>query len=93
MILLADVDEAHIKGSFKLDPTKKPKTIDMTFPAALDAKEDQKVLGIYELEGDTLRLCYGPDRGKRPTELNSKAGSKRSVIVFKRTQDVSDVIK
>jgi uncharacterized protein (TIGR03067 family) len=36
------------KGGFRLDPTKKPKQIDMSDAAR----------GIYELEGDTLKLCW-----------------------------------
>jgi uncharacterized protein (TIGR03067 family) len=49
------------KGGFRLDPTKNPKQIDLTDSAR----------GIYELDGDTLKLCWdqrGKDNG-RPTKF------------------------
>jgi uncharacterized protein (TIGR03067 family) len=65
-------------ASYKLDPTAKPKGIDLSSPA----------LGIYELDGDTLKLCLsqGPSQA-RPTEF--KADGKRGVLVItlKRVKD------
>ncbi len=84
---LADVEGASPKGSFKLDPSKKPKAIDIVFPAAPGDKQGQTVLGIYELDGDTLKLCYDPEGTKRPAEFKSKAGSKLILVVFKRLKE------
>lgn len=84
---LTDVDEAtspHPKGTFKLDPTKNPKTIDITFPPEAGAKKDQVILGIYEIKGDTLKICYGSVGVARPAEFKSKEGSKLILIGFKR---------
>ena len=67
---------------FKLDPAKKPKTIDMT---AEKAKQEQ-VLGIYELKDDDLKLCFAKGGGERPTEFISKAGTNQTVIVLKRVK-------
>jgi RNA polymerase sigma factor (sigma-70 family) len=47
---------------FTLDPTRKPKWIDLT------SLKIGKFPGIYLLEGDTLRIHIGYD-GKRPTEF------------------------
>jgi uncharacterized protein (TIGR03067 family) len=50
------------KGTFKLDPSKTPKRIKVT------ANEGGKViemLGIYSLDGDTLRICMSaPEHGE-----------------------------
>jgi len=81
--LLTDVEEGHPTGSFKLDPSKTPKTIDLTFPPAPGDKKDQTILGIYKFDGDTFTICYQPDQGKRPTEFKSKAGSKTILAAFK----------
>lgn len=81
---LADVEGASAEGSFKLDSGKKPKTIDITFAPAPGTKKDQRILGIYELEGETFKICYAADGGPRPTEFKSKAGSKHVLIVFKQ---------
>jgi uncharacterized protein (TIGR03067 family) len=79
-------DEGKREFSIKLDPTKKPKAIDMT---ALDGDcKDKTNPAIYQLEGDMLRLCMfnEPGNTKRPTELASKEGSKLLLMTFKRSK-------
>jgi uncharacterized protein (TIGR03067 family) len=44
-----------IKGTFIVDPTKKPKTID----AYIDGSKDMIFRGIYEQTGDTRKSCFG----------------------------------
>jgi uncharacterized protein (TIGR03067 family) len=82
--ILVDVEEASAKGTFKLDASGKPRTIDMVFPGVPDAKNRQVGLGIYEVDGDTLKLCYGPDGVKRPTEFKSLPKSQHNMFIFKR---------
>jgi uncharacterized protein (TIGR03067 family) len=65
---------------FKLDPTKKPKAIDVVLQ---DKKTGQ---GIYSLEGDTLKICHGESDDPRPSEFESKEGSRNTVVVFKRVK-------
>jgi uncharacterized protein (TIGR03067 family) len=43
------------EGTFKIDPTKKPKTID----AFLNKDKANIVQGIYEQVGDTRKSCFG----------------------------------
>jgi uncharacterized protein (TIGR03067 family) len=64
--------------TFKLDPTKKPKEIDVSFPDGKTGK------GIYELNGDTFKVAHGQTGDPRPTDFVSKEGSKIAVIVFQR---------
>jgi len=74
-------------GTFTIDASKKPKTIDGTFT---DGPEKGKtILGIYELEGDTYKACFnvaGKDRKERPTKFESKKGSGFVVEVLKRVK-------
>jgi uncharacterized protein (TIGR03067 family) len=57
-------------GKFKLDASKKPKALDAT----LD-KTNDTVLFIYEIDGDTLKLCWNkPGSDERPKEFTGKAG-------------------
>lgn len=65
-------------GSYTIDPTAKPKTIDLKgFP--VPGKTFQ---AIYELDGDTLKICIG--ESGRPKELTSTADSKTGVLTLKR---------
>jgi uncharacterized protein (TIGR03067 family) len=70
---------------FRLDPTKKPKWIDLIL-ADREAKlwGAPSVPGIYSLEGAELRICLVWPGDERPTEFVSKAGSNACVIIFKR---------
>ncbi|GEM_PF-5896652 len=77
--------EGKREFSIKLDPTKNPKAIDMT---ALDGEfKGDTNPAIYQLEGDTLKLCMSnePGNNKRPTELASKEGSKLLLMTLKRS--------
>jgi uncharacterized protein (TIGR03067 family) len=71
-----------IKGTHKLDASKKPKTIDAV--RSEGPNKDKPLLGIYELTDDAYKVCFGPPGGERPTEFVSKPGSKERLIVMKR---------
>src|SRR5262249_27071458 len=59
--------EGVYQCTFKIDPTTKPKQMDITFH---NRKGTPALLAIYAIEGDTLRLCFSSIR--RPTEFSSK---------------------
>ena len=43
------------------------------------------MLAIYQLSGDTLRICWAPlEKRERPTEFASKAGTGHSLLVLRR---------
>jgi RNA polymerase sigma-70 factor (ECF subfamily) len=69
--------ENGVEGTFKLDPTAKPKAIDIH----ITNKEDG--VGIYELDGDTLKLCMVEATLERPTEF---AGKDRQVLIVLKRQ-------
>jgi uncharacterized protein (TIGR03067 family) len=85
--MLTDVEEAIVKGTLKLNVKNEPKTIDLVFPAASEDEKDQRILGIYSFDKDTLRICYGMEDEKRPDEFKSEKDSKRILIVFKRLKE------
>jgi RNA polymerase sigma factor (sigma-70 family) len=68
--------------TFKLDESKKPKTMDEML--VKPEKGDKPYLGIYSLEGDTMTWCFSNPGEKRPTEFTGKAGSGWTLTVFKR---------
>jgi uncharacterized protein (TIGR03067 family) len=70
------------KGTFTIDATQKPKTIDSR--PATAAKDAPPLLGIYEIDGDTLRTCYAAAGKERPRDFECKAGSGHTLTVWKR---------
>jgi uncharacterized protein (TIGR03067 family) len=69
-------------GTWTIDPTKKLKTIDLTFPAE-DAKA-QTALGIYEIDRDIYKLCIAITGKARPSEFSSERGSCHILATFQR---------
>ena len=61
---------------FTVDPAKTPKTMDFAPPK--DSSQAPWPM-IYELDGDSLKLCKGGD--KRPTKFTDKEGF---IVVLKR---------
>ena len=39
-------------------------------------RKGEKVHGIFEISGDTLKMCYGPSAEPRPTKFEAKAEQK-----------------
>jgi uncharacterized protein (TIGR03067 family) len=74
-----------IKGTIKLDPTKKPKAIDATRTEGPD--KGKPMLGIYEFDGDKQKVCFAPVGKERPTEFVSKPGTEHVLTIWKRADD------
>ncbi len=64
----------------RLDPSRKPKAIDMSPLAGPD--KGKAALGIYAIDGDMLKICAGTLGKDRPTEF--KAGKNVVLMVLKR---------
>jgi len=61
------------RGTFKVDASKKPMTIDLSIAEGSDAGKTQ--MGIFEVTGDTMRLSLDtPGAGQRPTDFSLKDG-------------------
>jgi uncharacterized protein (TIGR03067 family) len=77
----------EMKGTFKLDPTAKVKAIDLVVSEPGGKGEPRTVLGVYELDGDALKLCFAEGQKEpRPAEL--KADGKRvAVVTFTRVKE------
>jgi uncharacterized protein (TIGR03067 family) len=76
---ITEVGGGSKESAYKLDPRQKPKAIDM--------EGDVSVMGVYALEGDTLKLCFpnaGKGGGDRPTAVATKEGDGMLLLVLKR---------
>ena len=70
-------------GTQKLGPSRSPKAIDVTMTEG--PNKGAVLLGIYEISGDTLKVCFDPEGKKRPTEFRSGSGS-QTLVVHKRVK-------
>lgn len=65
-----------------LDPDAQPPAIDVLPDGG--PSRDQRVLGIYRLEGDTLTIAMADAGQPRPTSFESPEGSRVTVQTFRR---------
>jgi uncharacterized protein (TIGR03067 family) len=67
------------KGTIKLAPTKNPKEFDALLEGSSDA-----VLGLYEIKGDTLKMCWTNPGGERPSAFKGDDG--KTLVVYKKAK-------
>lgn len=70
------------KGTTKIDPTKSPKTLDIA--GTEGPNKGKTILAIYELKGDTLRICYDLGGKDRPTEFKTEADKPLFLVTYQR---------
>ena len=69
------------RGTFKVDATKKPMTIDLAITEGNDAGKTQ--LGVFEVTGDSMRCTFSPAGStQRPASLTEGA----LVVVAKKSK-------
>ena len=73
------------KGTYTLDSTSMPKS--MTITGTEGPNQGKTFPAIYELKGDTLRICYDLSGAKRPTEFKSIAGTKLYLVTYNRKKE------
>jgi uncharacterized protein (TIGR03067 family) len=74
--------EGDDKGTVKLDPSATPKTMDIS--GTEGPNKGKTFLCIYELDGDTLKVCYDLSGKARPTEFKTKPDTKLYLVTYKR---------
>jgi uncharacterized protein (TIGR03067 family) len=70
----------ELKGTWKLDRSKKPSR----YEGVSDSGDP--VRGNYEINGDSMRWCWGSSERKFPTDFSAKAGSEQTSMVWKRAK-------
>jgi uncharacterized protein (TIGR03067 family) len=69
------------EGTFTLNTTTRPKTIDYAFTQGED--KGKTFTAIYKLDGDSYTHC-GVLKGARPKSFESRPGSGQTLSVFRR---------
>ena len=73
-----DTGNGEDQGTFKLVEGGNPRSMDVT------AGSGDQLAAIYELSGDTFKLCYAINGAARPKEFKSADGSGHIFQVYKR---------
>ena len=76
------VGKAVDKGTVKLNPSAKPKAIDIT--GTEGPNKGKMIPAIYERNGDTLRICYDLSGKNRPAEFKTEKGTQLFLVTYKR---------
>lgn len=75
-------DEKPQEGTYKIDPGKKPRTIDIN--RTTGPEKGKKQVGIYELTDNALKICACEAGNERPTDFDTSAKPGYTVLILKR---------
>jgi uncharacterized protein (TIGR03067 family) len=70
--------------TYTLDPSKEPKTMEAT---EVGAKKKSTLVGIYQVDKDTLKLCLDLDGKGLPKEFKTNAQSEVILLELKRKKE------
>jgi uncharacterized protein (TIGR03067 family) len=71
-------------GTVKLDPATKPKAMDIV--GTDGPNKGKTLLAIYEINGDTLRICYDLTGKARPTEFKTSKDAPHFLATYQRAK-------
>jgi uncharacterized protein (TIGR03067 family) len=74
-------EQVFMRARYTLDTTQNPKTIDYNITAGASKGKIQH--GIYERDGELLRICYVAPGKSRPTDFTAVTGDGKTVTVWK----------
>jgi uncharacterized protein (TIGR03067 family) len=79
-----EVGDQIDEGTSKADPDQSPKALDIK--GTKGPNEGKTFLAIYELKGDTLRVCYDLSGKARPSEFATKANTQLFLVTYQRAK-------
>src|SRR5690348_13448204 len=89
VVTLAD-GSIPIKGTFRIDPTRNPKTVEWMDTIGEDA--GQTLLAIYALEDDRLIFCAAYPGLERPREFRTQPGQVLRVFLRETLASKADEV-
>ena len=79
------VGEQPDRGTYTIDSATQPRS--MTITGTDGPNRGKTFPAIYELRGDTLRICYDLSGAKRPTEFKTSAGTQLYLVTYNRKKE------
>jgi RND family efflux transporter MFP subunit len=86
----------HMHRAYRIDPTASPKAIDLcAFNSVGEAGENKEWLGIYDFDGDHLKVCLSPylralTSDQRPKAFTVDPNSADALLVLEREPPSDD---
>jgi uncharacterized protein (TIGR03067 family) len=74
-----------MEGTIKVDPSKKPKALDVE--GKNSSGETIKSAGIYELDKDSMKVCYRLNSTDRPKEFKTGPDSDDFLVIYQREKN------
>jgi len=69
--------QVFLNAAYTIDNSVHPKTIDLD-------NRGKKQLGIYDVEGDTMKICFAAPGRPRPADFESRPGDGNTSALWKR---------
>jgi len=73
------------RGTVELELTANPKG--MSIHGIEGPNKGKTFPAIYEVDGDTLRICYDLSGQKRPTQFKTQPGTQLYLVTYQRAKD------
>lgn len=80
-------NQVFMQGTTRIDTTCSPHAIDyvLTGPPGRGKRQ----LGVWELDGEQLRICVAPPGRERPADFTTRLGDDRTLTVWRRAGDAA----
>jgi uncharacterized protein (TIGR03067 family) len=73
-------------AAFSLDPAQRPAAITLRPVPKAGAPQEADIQGIYQIEGEKLKLCLSQPGQPRPSEFKSPKGSEAVLLVLEKNK-------
>lgn len=77
-----NISDSVDKGEYKVKSSVQPKELDIV--GTDGPAKGKRILAIFELNGDSLRVCYDFDGKTRPAAFKTEEGGTQFLVSYKR---------
>jgi uncharacterized protein (TIGR03067 family) len=84
VVVVTEMGPSADRGTLTFDLAANPKG--MTITGVEGPNAGRIIPAIYELDGDTLRICYDLSRQQRPAEFKSVPATRLYLVIYRRVK-------